>query len=805
MAELCRKLYQSILKSVESNEDLQKYSVIFSTILTEKINRYERKFQALLNEAGVILQNKNLSNDDSELINKETLNCHDDGIEETVDGDKSFEQNLMTDYDKNVRNMVESIFQDTVKSKKMSNEMKNENNGEDLVIDAETDIESESDGSQVIDDNFVNQQTQHLMIEAVQQQLNFQQSSDPENGIGSSMNLVQRFEVRIEEKTIVTTTKTEERCDTSEEEIAVAESNNKKHKLLEQFDKKTKLKRRKSEHQFVSGINGMTSTPQAPVHEKAMKKRHSSARKTIDSQIELEKIRKTNQNKQPKNPDRNRRSSSDIEPSLKKDKTANPKASVYEKAMKKRQSNARKRIDGIKPSSVEGNGMNSTPQASVHEKAMKKRHSSARKTIESRSELEKCNKTASNTQARMSIGSLDKLQNQQKENKSKQLKNTDPKIYAKNSLHGKFCQLCNKNERYLVNHYMNQHPDSEVMISRPSPTMAKRLLSQKDTFSIDGMKILGFCFFCEEWKNMTRCKWAEHILTHTGEKLFRCSVCYFESKRKLEHKNCKSEPVNIYESNTSDSALMGFICKKCNYLQVKRERMVKHMVKQHKYPEVNEGVEYEKIMLIPDLKAVDSALQWSFHDYIAPAQIFKCAICFKKLQNAEAFEDHFDREHYQSFTHYKCVCGEMIFIEGLTLTGGFICAHLKMHSAKIDMYQCMMCDKEGEFDNKTDIEDHLLNDHADCQFKYRHFHRDPDTKETSITEMTTTKIVCEICSEDFKDARFAVAIDHFERNHPEEGINLYGSSTKKITQMAKKITTNRTSYCGAEYFTVRIN
>lgn len=417
---------------------------------------------------------------------------------------------------------------------------------------------------------------------------------------------------------------------------------------------------------------------------------------------------------------------------------------------------------------------------------MKKRHSNIRKTIGSRSELKTLAKPA-------------------------HLKNTNRKMHAKNELYRTLCQLCNLNERYLVNHYVNQHPDSEVFISRPSPKMAKQLRLQKEQFDIARGKISGFCYFCEDTKCMYKHKWGVHILSHTGEKekMFHCKKCFSESKRKIDHKGCDDEPINIFDTNSCDGSLAGFMCTECNYMQIKRERMVKHLRKQHQYTEITEGIQYENVVLVPDPLPVKSVFQSKEYSYIAPVKIYKCAICARKYKSADEFEKHFDHAHIQSVTAYKCVCGENLELEHITLTSGFILAHLQLHDAALDLYRCWVCDNSNNdsmnFTNKREIHDHLLNEHLSSQFKYQNIQRNRNEKETTISEITLKNIVCNVCKDDLKCDQFSVALEHFDNKHPNDDIDLNLCLSKKTSRMAKNQSDITATVWRAEDFRVTIN
>lgn len=177
--------------------------------------------------------------------------------------------------------------------------------------------------------------------------------------------------------------------------------------------------------------------------------------------------------------------------------------------------------------------------------------------------------------------------------------NTDQQMYAKNSLYEKLCVLCNKKQRDLVPHYVKEHPDSEVLIARLSPGKAIDLRTQSAQFEKAGKKIKGPCFFCEENKSMGKTDWERHLLTHTGESLFNCTVCRTGMKSAREHdKKCDGQAVRIYHENASDGSVFGFMCYDCNYLQIGRERMVKHLIKEHGFNEPTEAVHYRQLKLI---------------------------------------------------------------------------------------------------------------------------------------------------------------------------------------------------------------
>lgn len=182
-------------------------------------------------------------------------------------------------------------------------------------------------------------------------------------------------------------------------------------------------------------------------------------------------------------------------------------------------------------------------------------------------------------------------------------KNTDKIMHAKNDWFRKWCILCNEPQKYMVVHYVKEHQNYEVLISRPSPTMAQKFRDQALEFLKIKNKIVGICLFCDENKCMDKHQWAAHHLTHTGEKMFICDTCNTTFKAKGDHmENCHQQPVNIYTMNI-DGSIMGFICKDCNYLQLYRGNMIKHLKNEHG---INDNFEtgFEQFTLIPDVSTI---------------------------------------------------------------------------------------------------------------------------------------------------------------------------------------------------------
>lgn len=101
------------------------------------------------------------------------------------------------------------------------------------------------------------------------------------------------------------------------------------------------------------------------------------------------------------------------------------------------------------------------------------------------------------------------------------IKNDNPEYHSLKKITN--CLLCNKPPGVsLVNHYVNFHPNDEVVISRLAPDVADRLRSSENLKKCRRIKLKGksvlkqICFFCNEYKSLGRQKWIDHMAKHTG-------------------------------------------------------------------------------------------------------------------------------------------------------------------------------------------------------------------------------------------------------------------------------------------------
>lgn len=304
---------------------------------------------------------------------------------------------------------------------------------------------------------------------------------------------------------------------------------------------------------------------------------------------------------------------------------------------------------------------------------------------------------------------------------------------------------------------------------------------------------------------MTRRDYMEHILRHTGELLYKCNRCHFSGKRIMDHQDCREIPVSIFDVNATDGSLAGFICSKCNYLQIGEERMRAHLQNEHGYDILDVlnkiGRYYKKVMLVASPNPNQSKIATEFV-MAKPPKRYKCTICSKKSNDDEEFEEHFDESHSDA-VEYVCFCGEVIELDDESSGNYITSTHLCRHNE--ELYQCKsdtdgaVCDEV--FDDLKNLYDHLLNDHRESEFRYQHVKRATNVP-TIVTEVTFRKLQCNVCKVDLKHKTFDAALKHFAKHHQsEEGgadavVQNIAHLYKKVSYLAKKAADIKTEYWG---------
>lgn len=165
------------------------------------------------------------------------------------------------------------------------------------------------------------------------------------------------------------------------------------------------------------------------------------------------------------------------------------------------------------------------------------------------------------------------------------LKNINAKVHASNANYRTKCMVCGCEKAHLVNHYVKEHPNEEVIISRISPEMRTFALAGRSSSSKSGRFYETFCIFCEKSLRNHNKGWIQHLTTHTGEYQYECKGCRVKLAHTSNHRTAKScsalRITRIRDIKEEGGAIYGYICNLCNYVQILEEAMIQHVKEQH--------------------------------------------------------------------------------------------------------------------------------------------------------------------------------------------------------------------------------
>ncbi|XP_037808265.1 uncharacterized protein LOC119601412 isoform X1 [Lucilia sericata] len=177
-------------------------------------------------------------------------------------------------------------------------------------------------------------------------------------------------------------------------------------------------------------------------------------------------------------------------------------------------------------------------------------------------------------------------------------KNVDPQMHV----HGKHkdrCVICNLSCQRLVHHYVNEHRGCEVYNSRLSSSQLKLLKQGNCTASNVSLYKNGqfqyeaFCIFCQKQSRFMLPYWYQHFTMHTGEYAYRCSGCGIRKPTRslLNQHQTQGCPdaggiIQDYAHDSKSMQIEARICTLCNYVQMHRTNIVKHLHLQHNIKQI---------------------------------------------------------------------------------------------------------------------------------------------------------------------------------------------------------------------------
>lgn len=179
-------------------------------------------------------------------------------------------------------------------------------------------------------------------------------------------------------------------------------------------------------------------------------------------------------------------------------------------------------------------------------------------------------------------------------------KNTDKTMTI---LSGKVCVLCDKQQKHLTSHYIQNHVNHEVYHSRMSAENSDYLRHNlpKSPEKAPRSTYMIHCYFCEKDVQGTRTDLLEHTVRHTGEYKKRCSDCRTVITSTTKKTNeCSHQKYKAIPNVTLYDEISVYMCNFCNYAQCAEEHIEQHMKKMHDV-EGDLTASYKKVCIIRNL------------------------------------------------------------------------------------------------------------------------------------------------------------------------------------------------------------
>jgi len=158
------------------------------------------------------------------------------------------------------------------------------------------------------------------------------------------------------------------------------------------------------------------------------------------------------------------------------------------------------------------------------------------------------------------------------------------------------CLLCIFTGKNIVHHYKMNHPEREVLIARLKLIDAEAAIADIENDRIKSVETMGkickfhcrfCCFVTEGAADIAIEAFYEHCTTHTGEYRFHCNSCPYQAVAKASmrthyYKMCRKHNDTFSESASEDDVpkegeIYGYLCRECNYVQLKRSNVEVHV------------------------------------------------------------------------------------------------------------------------------------------------------------------------------------------------------------------------------------
>lgn len=327
-------------------------------------------------------------------------------------------------------------------------------------------------------------------------------------------------------------------------------------------------------------------------------------------------------------------------------------------------------------------------------------------------------------------------------------------------------------------------------------TLLQQIYVMRDKFECTDGIITGKCVLCATELSLSWFDWRQHLLNHTEEERFYCSECDTHLSEREDHVECSaSSIIDVYGDLDVGSALEGFICKRCDYLQINDYRLLKHCEEKQ-----NEACAlYEsnviRVLLVPDVRPQQNPIQTKCA-LVQEDERYRCGAgnCAFHGKNASQYIEHLNKAHSIFKTFFCPHCKKLIHrLKEPTVSLQRVLNHIDMHGPFL--YQCDYCPSIES--SEQAICTHLTNEHADSALKFWRNQRKSDGSETN--DAIEVILECSLCQERIADV--TSAIDHYKVDHSDNvQVNF---NTRKFIKTTKSdlnviCSTERSPLCYSE-------
>lgn len=186
------------------------------------------------------------------------------------------------------------------------------------------------------------------------------------------------------------------------------------------------------------------------------------------------------------------------------------------------------------------------------------------------------------------------------------IKNNNPDWHWLNA--GNICRICGSCETSLTLHYVNVHPNSEVVSSRIAPELTAFLRSPEYVPECEVVnsphsryrQYKQICYFCNELKIYNKSDWIHHMIKHTGYYTKQCDRCSKKLPKdsRYHHHQCDGNIQRIRQPQFDEIDLIAFVCKLCNFLRFDEKAIRKHLRNEHEHQGNHDMEDFEDITLL---------------------------------------------------------------------------------------------------------------------------------------------------------------------------------------------------------------